>query len=128
MIHIKLRECQITIGTTGNPEKSIRVDFNRNEYAELYESMDNFKKEYYGYNSLIGGTQINYASFKSLYPLMVFDVRRQSDALKSGVSDIKIEFLFHEALPGNINAHVVILSDSLYELSSDGSRMDIVRK
>jgi len=77
---------------------------------------------------LIGGTQINYASFKSLYPLLVFDVRRQSDTIKSGSADIQIKFSFRGAVPVNTFAYVVILSDSLYELSSDGSRMVMVKK
>jgi len=45
------------------------------------------KKEYYGFNSLIGGTQVNYSAFKSPFPILVFDIRRQSESrsIQSGV-------------------------------------------
>lgn len=126
--HINLQEAVATIGTTRYPGTSIVSNFNRNKYSELYHAMDSFKKEYYGYNSLIGGSQINYAAFKSLYPLIVFDLRHQSDELKSGITDIQIEFIFREAIPEHTHAYTVILSDSLYKLKSDGSSMRMIRK
>ena len=45
---------------------------------------NNFKEEYYGFNSLVGGTQVNFAAFKSLFPIIVFDVRKQKERLKTG--------------------------------------------
>ena len=37
----------------------IIADFTRNEFLKLYEMFDDFKKEYYGIDSLVGGTQVN---------------------------------------------------------------------
>jgi len=44
----------------------LMTNFGRNEYM----------KDYYGIDSLVGGTQVNVAAFKSLFPIVVFDVRR----------------------------------------------------
>lgn len=121
-------ETVLTIGTDRYPGTPFKSHFGRNEYSELYNCMDEFKKEFYGYNSLIGGSQISYTAFKSLFPIIVFDVRRQSDELKSGISDIQIETVFRQPVPAETHAYIVILSDSLYELSSDGNHMTMVKK
>ena len=44
---------------------------------------DSFKKEYYGIDSPVGGTQVNFTAFKTLFPILVFDVRKQNEKLKS---------------------------------------------
>ena len=40
---------------------------------------DDFKKEYYCIDSLVDGTQVNVPAYKSLFPIIVFDVRRQKE-------------------------------------------------
>ena len=37
---------------------------------------DDFKKDYYGIDSLVGGTQVNFPAFKTLFPILVFDVTK----------------------------------------------------
>ena len=51
---------------------------------------DDFKKEYYGIDNLVGGTQVNVAAYKSLFPIIVFDVRKQNEKIKTGVTDIQV--------------------------------------
>ena len=90
--------------------------------------MDEFKKEFYGYNSLIGGTQISYKDFKSLFPIVVIDVRRQSEVIKYGNADIEVSLDFDQPVPADTHMYIIMLSDSLYQLASDGSRMTLERK
>lgn len=87
---------------------------------------DNFKKEHYGYNSLVGGTQVNFASFKTLFPLIVLDVRQQSERLKSGVIDMMLRFEFGEGIPQHTKAYAVIISDREYKFESDGKNLLMV--
>ena len=85
--------------------------------------MEDFKNEFFGFSSLIGGTQISFKDYKSMFPIVVLDVRKQSEVLKNGVIDMQIHLEFNQAIPANTHMHVIILSDSLYELAADGSRM-----
>jgi len=94
--------------------------FSRNEYIKLYTMFDNFKKYYYGIDSLVGGTQVNVAAYKCLFPIIVFDVRRQNETLKTAVMNIQVKFEFRTAVPANTTAYSVIVSDRFYKLSSDG--------
>ena len=87
---------------------------------------DNFKKDYYGIDSLVGGTQVNFAAYRSLYPILVFDVRKQNERLKTGVTDIQVRFSFGANVPANTNAYAVIISDRFFKMSSDGRNMRVI--
>ena len=104
----------------------IIANFDRNEYIKFYSRFDDFKKEYYGIDSLVGGTQVNVPAYKSLFPIIVFDVRKQNEKLKAGVTDIQVRFEFGAAVPANTMAYAVIISDRFYKLSSDGKNMSVV--
>jgi hypothetical protein len=81
---------------------------------------DNFKKDYYGLNNLIGGSQINLVSYKELYPIIVFDVRHQSEQVRSNVMSISLELKFEQPIPAETHLHAIIISDRLFRLTSDG--------
>ena len=87
---------------------------------------DNFKKDYYGIDSLVGGTQVNFTAFKSIYPILVFDARRQNERLKSGVTDIQVRFNFSAKVSVNTTAYSIIISDRFFKMSSDGKNMRVV--
>jgi hypothetical protein len=126
--NVDLREACLELNSEKYPKDSITIDFNRNDIARWYNSLDKFKKEYYGYNSLIGGTQITPLSFKNMFPFIVFDVRRQSEQLRSGVADMTLKFKFGAGVPANTHVYAIVLSDSLYYMSADGQRMILQRK
>jgi hypothetical protein len=84
--HLNLKNAHVTLNSVRYPMSDILTDFGRNEYLKLYNMFDDFKKEYYGIDSLVGGNQVNVAAFKSLFPIIVFDVRKQSEVIRSGVT------------------------------------------
>ena len=112
--HLNIISANVTLNTEKYPLHDFVTNFARNDYSELYEKFDDFKKEYYGFNSLVGGTQVNYPAFKSLFPIIVFDVRRQSERIQSGVIDLQVQVTFANAAPANTLAYSVMISDRLY--------------
>ena len=124
--NLNLRNAHVTLNSERYPMSDIITHFDRNEYMKLYSMFDDFKKEYYGIDSLVGGTQVNVAAYKSLFPIIVFDVRKQNEKLKSGIIDMQVRFEFSAAVPPNTTAYSVIISDRLYKLSSDGRNMIVV--
>ena len=66
---------------------------------------------------------------KVFYPLFVFDVSKQSEKLKTSVSDIHVKAFFNDDPAGNDNppdntmAYAVIISDRLFHFVSDGSKI-----
>jgi hypothetical protein len=123
---VNLSTASARLNIANYPAEDIVVNFGKNDYSVLYQMFDDFKKEYYGFNSLVGGTQVNFATFKNLYPIIVFDVRHQSEKLSVGIIDMQLKFKFHEAVPANTMAYVTIISDRVYQLKSDGKNMVMV--
>ena len=87
---------------------------------------DSFKKDYYGIDSLVGGTQVNFPAFKTLFPILVFDVRKQNEKLRTGVTDIQVKLFFGANVPANTNAYGCIISDRFFKMSSDGKNMRVI--
>ncbi len=118
--HLNLTQAHVVLGGDKYPINDMVIDFPTNDYSYRYEMFDNFKKEYYSFSSLVGGTQVNFPAFKSLFPIIVFDVRHQSERLKSGVVDINLKFIFNDDVPANTTAYAIIISDRMYTFESDG--------
>ena len=80
-------------------------------------------------DELISNSGIDPISYKNLFPLFVFDVTKQSEKLKTSVSDIHIKTFFDNAPgggnnpPANTMAYAVIISDRLFHFVSDGSKI-----
>ena len=85
-------------------------------------------------DELISNPGIDPIDYKELYPLYVFDVTKQSEKLKTSVSDIHVKAFFNNAPappgaavpnnpPANTMAYAVIISDRLFHFVSDGSKI-----
>ena len=125
---LNLSKATVRLNSDNYPTQDMTINFQTNDYAVLYEMFDNFKKEYYGFNSLVGGTQVNFPAFKNLYPIIVFDVRHQNEKVAVGVIDIQLRFEFHVAVPANTMAYVTIISDRVYQLKSTGKNLTLLSK
>src|SRR5271169_3642087 len=99
-----------TLNSERYPMLDTKTNFERNEFIKLYDMFDDFEKDYYGIDSLVSGIQVNVASYKSLFPIIVFDVRKQNEQIKVGVIDIQVKFEFSAAVPADTIAYAVIIS------------------
>ena len=80
-------------------------------------------------DELVSNSGINPVDYKNIFPLYLFDVSKQSEKLKTSVSDIHIKAFFNadpagnNNPPGNTMAYAVIISDRLFHFVSDGSKI-----
>ena len=81
-------------------------------------------------DELVSNHNINPVDYKNLYPIFVFDVTKQSEKLKTAVSDIHVKMRFNtnpaldrDNNPRNVMAYAVIISDRLFHFVSDGSKI-----
>jgi hypothetical protein len=77
-------------------------------------------------DQLITQSNITPSDFKDLFPIMVFDVSKQSERMKSSVVDIQIKASFNAAVPANTEAYAVVISDKMVNFQSDGAKMSVV--
>ena len=127
--HLYVRNIYVTLNAKRYPDTDYDNDFNNNKYSRIYGDTALFRKKFFNMDELISNCGINPVEFKKIYPLYVFDVTKQSEKLKTSVSDIHIKAFF-DADPGggnnppaNTMAYAVIISDRLFHFVSDGSKI-----
>ena len=77
-------------------------------------------------DELVSNPNISPSDYKSLYPLFLFDVSKQSERLKYSVTDIQIKAFFDNNVDAQTEAYAVIISDRLINSQSDGNKFSVV--
>ena len=120
----EVRNIYVTLNAKRYPDTDYENDFTVNKFSRIYGDASTFRKKFYNMDELISNSGINPVNYKKLYPLFVFDVTKQSEKLKTSVSDIHIKASFNGANPPpNTIAYAVIISDRLFHFVSNGSKI-----
>ena len=127
--HLYVRNIYVTLNAKRYPDTDYDNDFTKNQYSRIYGDASSFRKKFFNMDELVSNSGINPPDYKNLFPLYVFDVTKQSEKLKTSVSDIHIKAFFDNGPAGGINppantmAYAVIISDRLFHFVSDGSKI-----
>ena len=133
--HCNISNIYVTLNATRYPDTDYNNDFITNQYSRIYGDTALFRKKFFNMDELVSNCGINPVEFKNLFPLFLFDVSKQSEKLKTSVSDIHIKASFGpHPNPTNANpappnppvgtmAYAVIISDRLFHFVSDGSKI-----
>ena len=70
---------------------------------------------------MIASTCVDAMTYKSLYPIIMFDVSKQSERLKSAVTDITLD-----APTATSVAHTVMISNRKLRFKSNGDQMNVL--
>ena len=124
-----VRNIYVTLNAKRYPDTDYDNDFTKNQYSRIYGDATTFRKKFYNMDELISNSGIDPIDYKNLFPLYVFDVTKQSEKLKTSISDIHIKASFNtnptgaNNPPANTIAYAVIISDRLFHFVSDGSKI-----
>ena len=127
--HLFVRNIYVTLNAKRYPDTDYDNDFAKNQYSRIYGEASLFRKKFFNMDEFVSNCGIDPIEFKNLYPLYVFDVTKQSEKLKTSVSDIHIKAFFGadptgaNNPPANTMAYAVIISDRLFHFVSDGSKI-----
>ena len=133
--HLFVRNIYVTLNAKRYPDTDYNNDFVKNQYSRIYGDATLFRKKFFNMDELVSNSGIEPIDYKNFFPLFVFDVSKQSEKLKTSVSDIHIKAFFNPAPapagggappanPGaNTMAYAVIISDRLFHFVSDGSKI-----
>ena len=100
------------------------TDFSKLQFAGVYKSFYDFASRLYEIDNLLTGSGASPAAFKSLYPIHVFDVSKQSERLTEGVVDFTVRMEFSANVPANTQAYALVRTkpkDSFTLVVSDNS-------
>ena len=128
--HLYIRNIYVTLNAKRYPDTDYDNDFNKNQYSRIYGDAALFRKKFYDMDELISNCNTDPLEYKDLFPLFLFDVSKQSEKLKTSVSDIHIKASFNpnpdgitHNPPANTMAYAVIISDRIFHFVSDGSKI-----
>ena len=108
------------------PPVDMATDFTKEQYAGVNKSFNDSASRYYGIDNLLAGSGVSPATFKSLYPIHVFDVSKHSERLTEGVVDLTVRMEFSANVPANTQAYALVISDQMLKFKSDRSKMSVL--
>jgi hypothetical protein len=123
--HLNVTNTYVTLNAQRFPNNDLNLNFTQNDYSKIYQMASEFREIFYGIEKEVNDFQISPIDFKELFPLYVFDVRKQSERLKNSITDITIRAQFASNAPVNTNAYVLIISDRIIKMISDGNKLAI---
>ena len=127
--HLFVRNIYVTLNAKRYPDINYNNNFTENRYSRIYGDATLFRKKFFNMDELVSNSGINPVDYKNIFPLYLFDVSKQSEKLKTSVSDIHIKASFNanpaggNNPPANTLAYAVIISDRLFHFVSDGSKI-----
>ena len=105
------------------PSQAEVLDFNENKYIKAYNNVANFRELFDGTPELFSHSGINPVDFRTLYPFYVFNVSNQIPKTISAVVEVVFNVKFQVNPPANTTAYCLTISDKIFDLKGDGSKM-----
>ena len=122
----ELQNAYVLLNNQRYPAMDYNADFPKNHYNKLYREFYQFMQKFYGINDSVTSTSVDPVAYKHLFPLIVFDVSRQSERIQQAVVDITIQCNFGKNVPDKTKAYCLMISDRRLKFKSDGSKANIV--
>ena len=88
--HVNPKNMYVMLNATRYPTVDYNISFANQQYGRAYGDASMFGVRYFGMDELITQSNISPIDYKSLYPLFVFDVSKQSEKLKTSVVDLSL--------------------------------------
>lgn len=110
--HCQITDIKVFLNSDCFPYENINSDFDSNKYAILYEMYSRFQEKYY-FDRVGCSPLLSYEQFKGTAPLIVIDCSRQSESVKKGLVDVRVEFQTKANVPDTTTAFCLILHDNV---------------
>ena len=114
------------LNSTKYPTLDYNLSFSAQQFSRAYGDAAEFRSKFFNMNELISNPNFTPLEYKTLYPLFLFDVSKQSEKLKYSTTDIQIKMEFTRNVPLNTQAYAATISDRLINFQSDGNKMSVV--
>ena len=124
--NLNVRNIYVMLNTKRYPEFDYNLSFPANQFSRAYGDAAEFRTKFFNMDELVSNPNIIPSDYKTLYPIFLFDVSKQSERLKYSSTDIQIKMEFNEAVPAGTKAYAVTISDRLINFQSDRSKFSVV--
>ena len=124
--NLRVNNIYVMLNSVRYPTADYNIAFLDQEFSRVYGDIAEFRSKFFNMDELISNPNITPSDYKTLYPLFLFDVSKQSEKLKYSTTDIQIKVHFNVAPNAGTQAYAVIISDRLINFQSDGNKFSVV--
>ena len=124
--NVNVSNIYVMLNSMRYPTTDYNISFLNQKFSRAYGDAAEFRSKFFNMDELISSPNITPSDYKSLYPLFLFDVSKQSEKLKYSTTDIQVKMYFSAGIPLNTQVYGVIISDRLINFQSDGNKFSVV--
>ena len=124
--NVNVSNIYVMLNSIRYPMTDYNTSFNEQRFSRAYGDVADFRSKFFNMDELISSPNITPADYRTLCPLFLFDVSKQSEKLKYSTTDIQIKMHFSVNIPANTQVYAVIISDRLINFQSDGNKFSVV--
>nr|XP_047138244.1 uncharacterized protein LOC124814496 [Hydra vulgaris] len=121
--HCDLKNMWIELNEERYPATNYSLSFPNMKITRAYRHASNFAEDYYNMTNLISLCGITPSDYRDLYPIMYFNVSKQSERMKDSIVDIRLKAEFNTPVPAGAILFALIISDRIAKLTSNGDRL-----
>lgn len=110
--HCNIVDLKVYLNSVCYPYESLNIDFDKNQYAVLYDMYVRFQKSFY-HDKTHSSPLLTFDEFKTIAPFVVIDCSRQNESLKKSSIDIRIEMQTKTNIPEQTTAYCMIIHDNV---------------
>jgi len=118
--HFNLTNLKLHLNSVSYPYDDLKLDFDKNHYAVLYDMYVRFQESYYLKPSQ---PLLSKEKFKEYAPIVVIDCSKQNEYIRSAPVDIRVEFETGKDVPSNASAYCLIIHDKSFEYEPSTGRV-----
>ena len=124
--NVNVSNIYVMLNSMRYPTTDYNINFDSQAYSRPYGDVADFRSKFFNMDELISNPNITPSDYRTLYPLFLFDVSKQSEKLKYSTTDIQVKMQFRANVPANTQVYGVIISDRLINFQSDGNKFSVV--
>ena len=124
--NVNVRNIYVTLNSKKYPALDYNLSFPKQQFSRAYGDAAEFRSKLFNISELVSNPNFTPAGYKTLYPLFLFDVSKQSEKLKYSTTDFQIKTDFNANMDVGTQAFAVTISDRLINFQSDGNKMSAV--
>lgn len=110
--HCEIRDIKVYLNSICYPYENMNIDFEKNQYAILYEMYTRFQESFY-HDRMYSRPLLTFTEYKSIAPLIVIDCSRQNETIKKSVIDIRIEMQTKTNLTQTTTMYCMIIHENI---------------
>ena len=124
--NVNVSNMYVMLNSMRYPTTDYNISFDKQQFSRVYGDAADFRSKFFNMDELVSSPNINPSDYRTLYPLFLFDVSKQSEKLKYSTTDIQVKMHFSVGIAANTLAYAVIISDRLINFQSDGNKFSVV--